>query len=530
MEQRLSDSPERREGGAHAPPQKRSRATPHVEVKRLSKQFGGVQALIDVDLAIARGSIHGLVGENGAGKSTLVKIIAGVLQPDSGDVYVKGASVHYRSPRDALSDGITIIAQELMLQPHRSVAENVFLGIEEKRFGMVSTRRTRQRFRKLGENAGFDLPPDQRVGNLPIALQQQVEILRALARNAELIIMDEPTATLTPDESETLFQNIRRLQANGTTIIYVSHFLEEVLTLCDTVTVLRDGILTRTAPTTAESTESLVEAMLGRPMELTFPPRIRPPADAPVRLSVEGLTRKPAINDVSFQIRAGEIVGLAGLIGSGRSEIARAIFGADRFREGTIKLDGEPLRLAGPHAAVKRGIVMLPESRKEQGLLLRRPITHNVTLPHLAHLTTAGVISLPQEQSRVRELMTRLDVRASHLGAPVATLSGGNQQKVLFGKWLFRLPRVLIADEPTRGVDVGAKRAIYELIVSLAAEGLAVLLISSELEEVLELSHRILALHEGRIVAEFHHDEVTMDRVLRAVFNTLNTAEPDTEA
>lgn len=497
-------------------------ASHHVEVSGLSKRFGGVQALLDINLAVDLGTIHGLVGENGAGKSTLAKLIAGVLRPDAGEIRVRGRPVQYRNPRDALADGITIIAQELMLQPHRSVAENVFLGIEEKRMGMVSRQRTRARFEALAEAAGFDLPADALVRRLPIALQQQVEILRALARNADLIIMDEPTAALTADEAETLFRNIRRLQENGTTIIYVSHFLEEVLALCDTVTVLRDGRLAQTNSSAAETPESLVTAMLGRPFELTFPTRQPIGAEAPVRLSVRGLTRCPAITDITFEIQSGEILGLAGLIGSGRTEVARAIFAADRPEAGQIELDGELLKLRGPADAIAKGIAMLPESRKEQGLLLRRAIVDNVTLPHLSRVTNAGVIPLKRERRNVRKLMERLDVRAPRLSAPIWTLSGGNQQKVLFGKWLFRTPRVLIADEPTRGVDVGAKRAIYELLVSLAAEGLAVLLISSEFEEVLELSHRVLVLHAGRVVAEFDPKKATMEQVLRAAFGRLN--------
>lgn len=508
------------EGGPEVgPPPTGSRdasSTVHVAIRNLSKRFGGTQALTDVSIAFERGRIHGLVGENGAGKSTLAKIIAGVYQPDEGELWVDSRRVHYRQPRDAISDGITLIAQELMLQPHRSVAENVFLGIEKR--GMVSRLETRKRFNELTERAGFDLPADARVGSLPVAVQQQVEILRALARDARLIIMDEPTAPLTTDEAEKLFENIRRLRRSGTTIIYVSHYLDEVLTLSDTVSVLRDGVLTRTSPARKETPDTLVTAMLGRPFDLTFPKRVFPPADASVVFSARGLSRPPDIVDVSFEIREGEILGLAGLIGSGRTEIARAIFGADRCDAGMLRLDGRLLNIRHPHEAIRQGIAMLPESRKENGLLLRRSVLENVTLPHLKTVSRAGVISTNQERREVAAIVENLGVRAAHLGAPIWTLSGGNQQKVLFGKWLFRKPRLLLADEPTRGVDVGAKRAIYELISSLAREGMAVLLISSELEEVLELAHRILAIRNGRIVAEFAGGTVTMDGVLRACF------------
>jgi ABC-type sugar transport system ATPase subunit len=490
----------------------------HVNVHDISKRFGGTIALSDVSIAFEQGKIHGLVGENGAGKSTLVKIIAGVYPPDKGQLVVNNRPVNYRSPRDAIADGITIIAQELMLQPRRSVAENVFLGMENRRWGIVTKRDTNRRFNKLMADAGYDISADAIVGELPVAVQQQVEILRALARNAKLIIMDEPTAPLTADESEKLFRNIHRLRENGTTIIYVSHFLEEVLALSDTISVLRDGEVARTSPASNESTKTLVTAMLGRPFDLTFPEKVFPEKDAPVVFSVEGLSRQPEFHDISFEIRSGEILGLAGLIGSGRTEIARAIFGADRVDKGVVMISGEKQVFHTPHDAVQKGIAMLPESRKDQGLLLNRSIIENVTLPHLGEVTWNGIINLKKERNGVATLLKRLDVRASHLGVPVNTLSGGNQQKVLFGKWLIKPPRLLLADEPTRGVDVGAKRAIYELIASLAKDGMAVLLISSELEEVIELSHRILAIRNGRIVREFDGHHAKIDDVLHACF------------
>ena len=341
----------------------------HVEVRGISKRFGGTTALSDVSIAFEQGKIHGLVGENGAGKSTLVKIIAGVYTPDKGQLLVNNHQVNYHSPRDAIADGITIIAQELMLQPRRSVAENVFLGIEHSRSGILTKKETRKRYDKLVADAGYNVSADALVGELPIAVQQQVEILRALARNSKLIIMDEPTAPLTADESDKLFQNIRRLRKNGTTIIYVSHFLEEVLALSDTISVLRDGEVARTSPATAETTETLVTAMLGRPFDLTFPEKVFPNNDSPIIISAEGLSRKFEFQDISFNIRAGEILGFAGLIGSGRTEIARAIFGVDHLDKGVIKVDGEKVNFHTPYEAIQKGIAMLPESRKDQGLL-----------------------------------------------------------------------------------------------------------------------------------------------------------------
>jgi len=494
--------------------------TTHVEARGVSKRFGGVIALDAIDLAIEHGSIHALVGENGAGKSTLGKVIAGVHRPDDGELWVDGRRVDYRSPRAALADRITVIAQEPTLVPHRSVQENVYLGVEGGTGGIVDSRRTARRFSELVAESGIELSARRLARTLTVADQQKVEILRAMARNAQLIIMDEPTSALTTDESERLFDLIRRLRDRGSTIVYVSHFLPEVLALADTVTVLRDGKLVQTSAAAAETPDRLVTAMLGRPLDLTFPDKAPLAPDAPVVLSVRGLARPPHVEDVSFEIHAGEIVGLAGLIGSGRTEVARAIFGADRPTAGVVELDGKAINARTPRAAISHGVVMLPEDRKRQGLVMLRSIVENVTLPHLEDLSSVGVMSRGDERRRTSDLIGRLDVRTRSNAAAINTLSGGNQQKVLFAKWLFRRPRVFILDEPTRGVDVGAKVAIYELIRSLAAEGMAVLLISSEHEEVLGLAHRVLVMRAGRIVAEFDEDTMSEDAVLHAAFAT----------
>jgi simple sugar transport system ATP-binding protein/ribose transport system ATP-binding protein len=492
----------------------------HVELRGVGKRFGGVQALAGVTVGFERGTIHGLVGENGAGKSTLGKIVAGIHRPDEGELRVNGRRVEFRSPRDALRTGLTMIAQEPTLVSHRSVIENVFLGIESAAGGLVDNRAMRRRYAELVEQARIDLPPNVLVRTLRVADQQKVEVLRSLAREASLVVMDEPTSALTTDEAARLFELVRRLRAAGTTIIYVSHFLDDVLALVDTVTVLRDGKLVRTAPAAQETASGLVSAMLGRPMDLTFPEKVPPPGDAPVVLSVRNLSSPPAVEDVSFDIRAGEILGLAGLIGSGRSEVARAIFGADRRAGGAVTVNGRPVRARTPRDGVRAGIAMLPEDRKSQGLVMLRSIVDNVTLPHLRTLSSGGVVAIRRERRSAAALLSRIDVRAKSTSARVSTLSGGNQQKVLFAKWLFRPPSVFMADEPTRGVDVGAKRAIYELITSLAAEGKAVLLISSEHEEVLGLAHRVLVMRGGRIVAELDRDTMSEDAVLRAAFAT----------
>ena len=377
-----------------------------------------------------------------------------------------------------------------------------------------------RRFAELVERTGIDLPGPRPARQLTVADQQKVEILRAIARDARLFVMDEPTSALTADESQRLFELVRRLRESGATIVYVSHFLKEIVDLADTVTVLRDGRLVRTTPAAAETPEKLVAAMLGRAFDLTFPEKTALPADAPVVLSVRNLSLPPVVQDVSFDLRAGEILGLAGLIGSGRSEVARAIFGADAPTAGTIELEGRLFRPRSPRSAIRRGVVMLPEDRKQQGLLMLRSILENVTLPHLAEVSAGGVMSRRTEMRRAEELVRRLDVRSRGHGAPVNTLSGGNQQKVLFAKWLFDPPRVFIADEPTRGIDVGAKRSIYELVRSLAEDGIAVLLISSEHEELLGLAHRVLVMRAGRIVAEFDEQTMSEDAVLHAAFAT----------
>lgn len=501
----------------------------HIEARGISKRFGGVQALQDIDLFVERGSVHGLVGENGAGKSTLGKIISGVIQQDQGQLIVNGEVVHLASPRDALSKGITMIHQEIALVPKLTVIQNVFLGIESHRAGMLRNDDIAQRYETLIERSGFSIPGNIPVGELSVADQKKVEILKAVVRDVQLIVMDEPTAALPDDESAQLIEIVRSLRDQGTTIVYVSHFLEEVLSVADNVTVLRNGELIRTAPAAEETSDSLVMAMLGREVSLAFPEKHFPPPEAPVVFSAHNLSgtgpAKSKIRNVSFDIRAGEIVGLAGLIGSGRTEVARLCFGAERPDSGQLVLDGERVHVENPDDAIKAGIAMLPESRKDQGLLMQLLVSNNVTLPHLSTISRNMIVQQKQERQQTATLLEELDVRPPLPGLRVDSLSGGNQQKVLFAKWLFRRPRVLIADEPTHGVDVGAKRAIYQLITSLAREGMGVLLISSELEEVLGLAHRVLVMRQGEIVAEFEDSadgssQLTEDAVMRAAFAT----------
>ncbi len=490
---------------------------PHVELADIGKSFGGVRALDGISLTIEKGSIHGLVGENGAGKSTLGKILAGVIAPDRGQLLIDGAPVAFRSPREAIVRGIVLIAQELSVAPALSVAENVFLGTEPRRGGFVARRALRRRYDELAAAAGFELSGDLPGRGLRTADQQKVEILRALCRDARLIVMDEPTAALPRPDADRLYQVIRRLAAGGTTIVLVSHFLREVAELADEVTILRDGHLVRTALAADETEETMLSSMLGRSLGTTFPARRPVSEQAPVVLQARGLSA-PGVYDVSLDVRAGEIVGLAGLVGSGRTELARALCRAERITAGTVNVAGVTLTGHGPRAALRAGLAMIPESRKEQGLMLGRPIAENVSLASLPRLAALGLVRRRAERQAVTGVLGQVGVRVPAQAAPVSTLSGGNQQKALFARILLRGPRVLVADEPTRGVDVGAKRAIYELLTSLAAEGLGVLLISSDAEEVLGLAHRVLVMRAGRLAAELRGAAMTEGAILAAAF------------
>jgi ribose transport system ATP-binding protein len=490
----------------------------HVELTDVAKSFGGAHALEAVTLRIGRGSIHALVGENGAGKSTLGNIISGVIAPDRGQLLIGGEPVSFHSPREAIARGIVLIAQELSIVPALSVAENVLLGTEPRRSGFVARRALRRRYEELAHAAGFELRGDLPAGSLRTADQQKVEILRALARDAELIVMDEPTAALGRQDAAKLHDVIRGLAARGTTVVLVSHFLGEVLDLADEVTILRDGRVVRTARAADETQESMLNAMLGRSLGATFPAKRPVTGQPPVVLAVENL-EAPGVNGVSFDVRAGEIVGLAGLIGAGRTELARSLCRAQRVVSGTVQIAGG--HVAGnPRAALRSGLAMIPESRQEHGLLRGRSIAENVSLASLGRLSRAGIVKPRAERRAVAQVLDQVAVRAASQAMPVGTLSGGNQQKTLFARMLLSGPRVLIADEPTRGVDVGARRAIYELLTSLAADGLGVLLISSDLEEILGLAHRVLVMRLGRMAADLRGDAVTEAAILAAAFDT----------
>jgi rhamnose transport system ATP-binding protein len=497
---------------------------PAVEFRDITRTFGATVALNSVSLSIAAGEVHALVGENGAGKSTLGKLLAGIIPPDSGEIMLAGRPEVLGSPRQALSAGVTMIAQELSLVPERSVLENVFLGIEPHRGPWVRRRELRDRFDALVRQSGISVPANALVGSLRIGEQQKVEILRALARDARVIVMDEPTARLSLQETAVLLESVRTLRERGTTIVFVSHFLEEVLQIADTVTIMRDARVVRSGPAAMETKQSLIEAMTGRPLDAMFPPRVYPSSEAPDVLRVESLSRAGHFADVSFNVRAGEIVVLSGLVGSGRSEILQAIYGASPADSGSMYLGGTPFDPKHVRNAIANGLALIPESRKDLGLILGASVADNITLPYLADVERAGLISWRREAAVARTRMTTVGVKAASPQAPVTTLSGGNQQKVLFARSLVRTPVLLLADEPTRGVDVGAKRSIYDLISDLAKEGMGVLVVSSEIEEVMGLAHRIVVMHQGRIAAQFNAQETEESAVISAAFGKLGAA------
>lgn len=488
-----------------------------LEVRSVSKRFGATIALDNVNLKIASGAIHSLIGENGAGKSTLGKILSGVYQLDSGEVELAGQAVTIGSPREALSRGITIIAQELSLVPSRSAADNVYLGIEDHVGPWVRRGVIKDRFEELTKTSGITVPNDRPVSALSIGDQQKVEILRALARNAEVIVMDEPTARLSVEETAVLKDVMRSLRDQGKTIIFVSHFLGDVLDVSDAITIMRDGKIIRTSKPSDETHDSLVEAMTGRKAGDAFPAKTPPNSPAPV-LEVNGLTRGMQFADISFTVGAGEIVALAGLVGSGRSEVARAIYGADPIDSGEVKLQGNVIKISHPATAIENGIAMIPESRKDQGLILDRSIRENISLPYLKKLSRL-LMKRREENSMVAENFAAAGIRALSSEMTVRSLSGGNQQKALFARSLAGHPTLFIADEPTRGVDVGSKRAIYELLADLARKGMAVLVISSELDEVIGLAHRVIVMQTGRIVAELVGDQISESAVVSAAFS-----------
>ncbi len=488
----------------------------YIQYRNITKTFAGVTALDGVTLSIRRGECHALMGENGAGKSTLGKALAGIHRPDSGELIVNGVVRRFRSPADAQAAGIGLVHQELAFCPDLSVAENLCLGRYERRLGGFLRRsKMNDIARGLLSRIGVtSMDVTRPLRELSTAQEQLVQIAAAVGTGANVLVFDEPTSSLSEPEAQQLFKLIEQLKSEGVTMIYVSHRMPEVFRLCDRLSVLRDGKYVGTLDRETATEESVIQMMVGRAVTAHQPKHTQAELGE-VRLSVKGLTSPGRFKDISFEIRAGEIVGLAGLVGAGRSEIATAIFGLDPAARGSVLIDGRPLKLGRVRQSMRRGIGLLPEDRKRQGLVLMMGGRQNYSLANLNRLRRFGFLNRRLEKSEAGEQFARLRVKTHSLDAPVAGLSGGNQQKVALAKWLGRDARILIVDEPTRGVDVGAKAAIHEILDNLAAQGTAILLISSELPEVIGLSTRVLVLRDGRLVGQLTRDQATQDSVLR---------------
>jgi ribose transport system ATP-binding protein len=488
--------------------------TPAVRFAGITRRFPGVTALDDVSFDVGAGSCHAVCGENGAGKSTLGKILSGLIPPDRGRLFLNGEDVRFGSPRDALHAGVVMVHQELALCENMTVAENLCLSALPSRRTFVSRRALRARTRELLAAIGATTDPDRRVADLTVAEQQRVQIAAAVGSGARVIVFDEPTSSLAESDALRLYELIDRLRGAGVTILYVSHRMHEIFRLCDTVTVLRDGRHVATRPTASLDEATLVQSMIGRKLDQYFPHHVGREVGREL-LRVEGLSHPGRFEDVSFSVRAGEVVGLAGLVGAGRSEVAQAVFGLDPDATGRVFVDGRAVTVRSPRQAMRLGLGLVPEDRKRQGLVLSLVCRENTTLPTLERLSRYTWVQRGRERDVALEYFRRLGVRDNLIDAGTSSLSGGNQQKLVLAKWLAADSRVLILDEPTRGVDVGAKAELHAWIDRLASSGVGIILISSELPELLNLSSRILVLRAGRLCGEVARDRADQDVLLR---------------
>ncbi|MBL8134892.1 MAG: sugar ABC transporter ATP-binding protein [Anaerolineae bacterium] len=495
-----------------------------VHMEGIEKSFPGVHALSQCHFELLPGEVHALVGENGAGKSTLMKILAGVYRKDVGRIYLRDREVDLHNPREALHQGISMIHQELNLMPHLTVAQNIFIGREPRqavRF-VLDDKAINAQAQALLDSLHLDIAPRTRVGDLTVARQQMIEIAKALSYNAEVLIMDEPTAALTESEIDELFRVIRDLRAKGVGIVYISHRLEELKRISDRITVMRDGHYIDTLMTVDATIDQIISLMVGRTIYQSAP-EVPEDLGQPTVLEVRGLNRGRLLKDINFTLKQGEILGFAGLMGAGRTEVARAIFGADPIDSGEIYVNGKPAHIASPNDAVRHGIGYLSEDRKRYGLTLKMDVETNVVLASMSRFLTAlGVVRRGKTTETAQHYVKALSIRTPGIQQRVKNLSGGNQQKVVIAKWLTADTDILIFDEPTRGIDVGAKSEIYRLLNELAAQGKSIIMISSELEEVLRMSHRIVVMCEGRITGELSAAEATQERIMK--FATQRTA------
>jgi ribose transport system ATP-binding protein len=498
-----------------------SETSPFLVAKHISKSFGGARALRDVSIDIRPGEVHGLIGANGAGKSTLIKILAGLVTRDSGVIEIDGRPVSIESPTRATDLGMSFIHQELSFVPGMSVLENIMLGIpKDTRFGMVDWRHIAAKVAPIAQRVGVGAPLSANVKGLSTAENWLINICRALVRKARFIVMDEPTASLSESESERLFSIVRDLSASGVAVLYVSHRLDEILSLCDRVTVFRDGQSTEKLERSELTRARLVEAIVGGkpPEEETLK---RSHEGSKTVLRVEHLSRVPRVDNVSLDLHEGEVLGIGGLVGAGRTELVRLIYGADRPDSGRMTLDGQPFSPKSPNEAVRQGLGLVPEERRAEALLLNKSIAFNLSLANLRQIVFGPSVPLISGRARARlanEVVEELAIKTEDVATPVGRLSGGNQQKVVIGRWLKRMPRVLILDEPTRGVDIGARAEIHRMVRALAAKGMAVLVVSSEPEELPQICDRVLVMAEGRIVAEFSGADVSRQTIVAASY------------
>ena len=491
-----------------------SAIAPALEMRNISKQYPGVRALDDVSLSVEVGEIHALLGENGAGKSTMMKILAGAQSKDGGEILLNGVPVHIDSPQKAMSLGISIIYQEFNLVPYLSAGENIYLGREPRAAipGFVDFKKLYADAQEVLDKLGVKIDARAPVNTLSVAGQQMVEIAKATSKKSKIIVMDEPSATLTDHELRALFRLMLQLKSEGVSIVYISHRLEEIVEVCDRATIMRDGHHVATRDVKDLTREEIIKLMVGRELKDAIPKVAAEQGE--IALEVKHLTRKGVLHDISFTVRKGEVLGIAGLVGAGRTETARVIFGADPMDSGSIEIFGQPVRIKSPQDAIKHGIGLVTEDRKQQGLVLGMVVRENTTLANLDFLSSLGFIKRGEERNVAEKYKTDLAIKTPTIEQTVHNLSGGNQQKVVLAKWLFTGSKILIFDEPTRGIDVGAKAEIYKLMNELAKNGVAIIMISSELPEVLGMSDRIIVMHEGRLTGELSRADATQEKIM----------------
>jgi len=482
-----------------------------LELRNITKKYPGVLALDNISLLYKRGEVHALVGENGAGKSTLIKIITGAIQPTDGEIIFNGVKIIDNNPIRSTKIGISAIYQEFNLMPHLSIAENVFFGREETKGWFVDFNSIENKTSKILKRLGIDLPPEKKVKDLSVAYKQIVEIAKSLSKNVKVLIMDEPSAALTNRELDFLFNIVKKMKKDGVTVIYISHRLEEIFQIADRVSVLRDGKFVSTSNVKNINKKTLIRQMVGRELGKDYPEKTCRIGKTILR--VEELKNK-YINNVSFHIKEGEIVGFAGLVGAGRTEVARAIFGADKLESGNIFIDDKQVNIKCPEDAIKAGIGFVPEDRKEQGLLLDLTVSDNINYTSFSKISRLGFINDKEKTQRAKDMKDNLKIKTPNLKQTVKNLSGGNQQKVIFSKWLLTDAKIIIFDEPTRGIDIGAKEEIYNIINQLTNSGKAIIFISSEMPELLGMANRIIIMNEGRIMGQLSSDEANQEKIL----------------